>query len=403
MITYKYDAISYSGVKVNGVIEAKDENDAVAQLRETCSVINNLSQVTELKFLEKIAGQRKVNEKHLALVCEQFAIILTAGLPIVQTIELVAGQTEDKTLQQLLNGVAEDVSGGMNLADSFQKRGPSLPVTFIETIRAGEESGHLEEAFRRLTKFFTKKAEGRAKVISAITYPAFVMLVAVAVIIIIMVYAVPVFSQTFLEMGIELPLATRALIAMSNFMQKYWLVMIGVILLVVILIRVYGMTEAGGIRLAKLYTRVPILGKLQMMSGASQFANTLSTMLVSGLSIVRALEITGKSMTNKYLGSTVQNILEPVASGTRVGAALRKENVLPRLLIEMTAVGEESGSMEDTLTVIGNYYDNEVDVAAARAVSLLEPIIICVLAVFVVFVLLAVYMPMFSMYGSIGA
>ncbi len=402
MITYKYEAVSFSGVTVTGVIEAKDQSDAVAQLKETCSVVNSLTPVTEFHLLDKLSLGMKINEKHLALVCEQFAIILTTGLPIVQTIELVADQTEDKTLKNVLKGVGEDVAAGMSMADSFTKRGNSLPVTFIETIRAGEESGHLEEAFRRLAEFFSKKAASRAKVISALTYPAFVMVVAIAVIFIIMIYAVPVFSQTFLDLGIELPWATRFLIAASNFMTKYIFVILGVIAAIVVLIRLYAMTEAGGIRLAKLLTRIPILGKLQMMSGAAQFAHTLSTMLAAGLPIVRALEITAKAMTNKYLGASVANVLEPVASGTRVGVALRKEAVLPKLLIEMTAVGEESGSVEETLTVVGKYYDNEVDVASERAVSLLEPIIICFLAVFVVFVLLAVYLPMFSMYGNMG-
>ena len=402
MITYKYEAISLSGVKVNGVIEAKDQNDAVAQLKETCTVVNTLTPVTDLKLLDKLSMNFSINEKHLSLVCEQFAIILTAGLPIVQTIDLVADQTEDKTLKNVLLGVSEDVSAGMRMADSFAKRGKSLPITFIETVRAGEESGHLEESFRRLSEYFSKKAASRAKIISALTYPAFVMVVAIAVIIIIMVYAVPVFSSTFAELGVELPFATRALIAMSNFLTKYIFVILGVIIAIVILIRLYAMTEVGGIRLAKLLTRLPILGRIQMMNGASQFAHTLSTMLVAGLAIVRALEITSKAMTNKYLGASVADTLEPVASGTRVGAALRKEGVLPKLLIEMTAVGEESGSIEETLDVIAKYYDNEVQVASDRAVSLLEPIIICVLAVFVVFVLLAVYLPMFGMYGSIG-
>lgn len=402
MTTYKYEAISASGVPITGVIQAQDRSDAVIKLKETCTIVNKLTEVSDEPDILKKAKSQKINEKNLSLVCKQFAIILTAGLPIVRTCELVAGQTEDKVLRKILTDVAGDVQGGYGLANSFQLHGPKLPNTFIETIRAGEESGNLEAAFERLSNFYAKKSKIRSKVISALTYPAFVMVVAVIVIIVIMVFAVPTFASTFASMGMDLPLPTRILIGMSDFFTKYGLILLLLIVAAAVAIHIYGKTELGGEKLGEIKLRIPILGKVQLMNAASQFANTFSTMLASGLPVVRALTITAGTMSNRYLSRSVKNSIAGVESGFTVGDCLRKEHKLPDLLIEMTGVGEQSGSLEETLSVVGEYYDNEVETTTNRAIGLLEPIIICVLAVFVVLVLLAVYLPMFSMYDTIG-
>ncbi|NLU25176.1 MAG: type II secretion system F family protein [Clostridiales bacterium] len=401
MTTYKYEAISFSGAAVNGVIEAHDENDAIMRIKENCSVINKLTEV-KANPLEGRFKSQKINEKNLALVCRQFSIILTAGLPIVKSVELVAHQAEDKVLREMLTQVAGDVAAGYRLADSFELRGPGLPTTFIETVRAGEESGALEESFGKLATYFTKKAKLRGKVVTALTYPAFVLAVAVVVIIIIMTVAVPSFTKAFGGMGTQMPGVTLALIAMSEFFKKYLLLMVAVIVGLVLLWKVYTSTEKGRLTKGRVQLNMPVLGKVNRMNSASQLANTLSTMLSSGLPVMKALTITGKAMTNYLVGTAVTDIVAGVESGGTIGDGLRNTNLLPELLCEMAAVGEQTGSMEDTLNVIGVYYDNEVEQATNRAVSLLEPIIICVLAVFVVFVLLAVYLPMFSLYNTIG-
>lgn len=401
MNTYQYKAISNSGIEISGVIKAQDKADAVIRLGESCRVVNSLREVSEHEDILEKLKVKKVDEKSLSLVCRQFSIILGAGLSIVKTVALVAGQTEDKLLKNLLGNVAEDIAAGYSLADSFELRGPFLPTTFIETVRAGEESGALDTAFERLSAYYAKQSKVKSKVISALTYPLFVLAVAVVVIIIIMVKAVPQFTSSFASMGLDLPFPTRALIAVSGFFKTWlWLILLLAVAAVVGL-KLYGTTEKGALALGKLRLNMPVTGRIQLMNGASQFANTLSTMLAAGLPAIKALNITGKSLSNRYLAHSVLSAVENIESGYRIGDSLRAENTLPELLVEMTAVGEESGSIEDTLKVIGDYYDNEVDVAATRAVSLLEPVIICVLAAFVILVLLAVYLPMFSLYGSI--
>jgi len=402
MIQYKYEAVTKSGITVNGVITAHDEGDAVIRLKETCAVVNKLTEVKEGVKLPESLAHRKVNEKNLALMCKQLSIILTAGLPIVRTVELVSKQTNDRALKKILNDVADDVVAGYGLAASFELRGPTLPATFIDTVRAGEESGSLEKVFARLSDYYTKRAKMRGKVISALTYPVFVICVAVVVIIVIMAYAVPTFTATFTAMGTELPLVTKILIAISNFFNSYILILLAMIALIVLGVRLYGTTEKGRVALSGFKLRLPVLGRVNLMNSVSQFANTFSAMLATGLPVLRALTVTGRAMSNYRMSKATVDSVTGITSGHRIAECLRAAGCFPELLIEMTAVGEETGSLEETLAVVGEYYDNEVEMATSRALSLLEPTIICVLAVFVVFVLLAVYLPMFSLYGSIG-
>lgn len=403
MTTFKYKALSLSGAEVEGVIDAQNREEAIIRLRANCSRILQLNEARDQTHLSFSIGKKKIKEKELALVCQQFSIILGAGIPIVHTVELVAEQTGDKQLRGILTGVAKDVAAGVSLAASFEGQNSSLPTTFIETVRAGEESGALERAFSRLADYFTKKNKLQAKIITSLSYPIFVVAVAIIVIIVIMVYAVPTFTRVFASMNIDLPFATKALIAMSDFMSKYILVILLAVVILIVGIRVYGHTETGRIKLAKLKLKIPVIGKIILMNSASQLANTLSTMMSSGLNVMRALNVTARAMTNAYHSQVVLDAIAGVESGRRIGECLAASGVFPHLLTEMTSVGEESGSLENTLEVIGRYYDAEVETTTTRAVGLLEPIIICVLAVFVVLVLLAVYLPMFSMYGSIGA
>lgn len=402
MPTFKYEGLYAGGERVTGVVEAVSQNDAVAQIRQSCEVVLSLKEVPKAVTRDPLARFQKIGAKSLALTCQQFSIILKAGLPLVQTVNLVADQCTDKTLRQLLRQVSEDVSNGWSLSYSLEQRGEGkLPVTFRETVRSGEESGDLLASFSRLADYFTRMSKTRDSVVSALTYPAFVIVVAVIVVAIIMGYAVPTFTSMFESMDIELPWVTVALIAVSDFFQKYTLVLIGLIALVILLLRLYGTTEKGGLALARAQLRLPILGGIVRMSGASQFSHTMSTLLTAGMPILQAIEVSGRTMTNRCLSGEVLDTLPGVEGGRSLGECMGYAKELPPMLVQMTAVGEATGSMESTLKVLAEYYDNEVDVRTKRALALLEPTIIIVLAIFVVFILMAVYLPMFSMYSAI--
>jgi type IV pilus assembly protein PilC len=395
--TFKYRAISRDGAKVNGVVEAFDEYAAVAKIKETCSIVIRL---TEVKATEPKTIQRKLNEKSLSIMCSQFSIILSAGLPIVRAVELIADQTADKSLQKILKQAAGDVSAGFSLAQSFEKKGKNLPVTFIETVRSGEESGTLESAFSSLHTYYDKSSKMKGKVATAMAYPIFTLCVAVVAVAVIMLKAVPTFVSTFATMQIELPGPTRALIAVSNFLAGFWPLLLVIILGLVLASKLFGRTERGCLAEHQQKLKIPILGKLHLMKAASQFSNTMYTMLSAGIPMIKAVSITTKVLDNRWIGTEVSKQLPKLEEGHTLASCMRNAGVLPELLVEMAGVGEETGTLEHMFDITGTYYDNETELLSQKALNLLEPIIICLLAGVVVLILLAVYLPMFSLYGS---
>ncbi len=401
MPTYKYEGAYVSGEKVSGVVEAVSQTDAVNQIRQSCEIVLSIKEVPRSAARDPMSKLQKIGAKSLSLTCQQFAIILKSGLPLVQTVDLVAEQCPDKNLSALLKQASEDVSNGWSLSYSFEQRGAkALPVTFRETVRAGEESGDLQSAFQRMADYFERMNKTRESLLSALTYPAIVVAVAVAVIIIVMNFVIPTFSGMFEGMGAELPMATKALIALSGFFQKHTLALIAVIALIIFAVRLYGTTAKGGPALARLQLKLPLIGSIVRMTNASQFAHTMSTLLTAGMPILPSIEVAGKTMSNLCMARDVLDTLPGVEGGRTLGECMSYSKELPPMLVQMTAVGEATGAMESTLEVLAAYYDSETDVKTKRAITLLEPAIIVVLSVFVAFILVAVYLPMFSLYAN---
>ena len=400
MTTYKYKGISADGAKVSGVIKAYDEFEAVSQLRETCSVVTRIEAVPEQTGGVRL-GAHRIKAQELAILCSQFAIILTSGLPIVRCVEMVAAQARTREVQQVLRHVGEDVSGGYSLAQSFSNAGTAFPVTFIETIRAGEQAGTLELCFDRLHKYSDKSAKTHAKLVSTLVYPVLVLIVAAIVFLIIMLFAVPMFTATFAEMGSELPGITKGLMAVSGFFQHYWWTLLLAALAIGIVRLLLRRSESGRLWLAAGKLKRSPLKRLHQMSAASQFAATMATMLTAGLPVTRSLEVTAGVVSNDLFADAVRRVRQGVEQGRDLADCMLADPTFPRLLTEMTGVGERSGNLEQTLTVIGDYFDNEVGVMTQRLLSLLEPAITIALAIITVVLLLAVYLPMFTMYGSI--
>lgn len=406
MTTYRYKGTSASGAPVEGIVEAFDEQEALIKAKSSCRVLisvepvsgGKLDDLMKMDIGDLISGG-KIKAKALALLCSQLSIELRAGLPLVSSLQLVAENEQDKNLKRILTEVADDVKSGHGLAESFALRGKKLPRTFIETIRAGEESGKLDDAFEKLQKYFENSDAVSSKVASAMVYPSMLISVAIIVVTIIMVVAVPVFEKSFADMGNELPGPTRALIAMSNFMVDNILLLIAIIAAIALGLFFYGRTDNGRHFYARLLLTFPGICLVNRMNAASQFASTLSTMLSSGLPLVSAARITANTAENLLISEDIQTAVNGVIAGNTLTEGLRKSKWLPSLLLEMTAVGEETGRLEETLNVVSEYYTKEVDVAVKKALDILNPAITMVLAGIVVFILLSVYLPIFGMYG----
>ena len=404
MKTYKYTARSSYGATVEGVVEANTREEAIIQLKDDGYIVASIEATGSEHDIDLRIGSKKTKDKTIAVMCNQFAIILEAGLPIVRTLELISGQTEDKTLKEILTNVGDDVAAGYELAASFEKHGPNLPATFIESVRAGEQSGNLTLVFRRLAEFYRKQSETSGKVKSAMVYPTFIMIVAVIVVAIIMIFAVPTFKTTFDSMGGELPLPTRMMIGASDFLTAWWW------LIVLIVGAIYAgiqfakrRNEKFHLKWSELGTKVPVLGSITTMSCSAQYASTMAVMMAAGLSSSQAVEVTAKTIDNYYMGSALANIVPDLEAGRPLAETLAATEAYPQLATEMTGVGEQTGELEHTLEVVSDYYDFEVQEATERAIGMIEPLTIVMLAGIVCIILLAVYLPMFSIYGDFNS
>ena len=351
-------------------------------------------------FLTREIGSGKPKAKTLSLICSQFSILIQSGLPIHRVVEIIAEQTKEKRMKKALRKVASDVAGGYSLAASFENQNIGFPMTLIETVRAGEESGSLERSFAKLALFFEKSYKIRAKVVGAMLYPIFVILVAAVVLIVMMAKVIPTFVSMFADMEMELPLSTRILISSCEFFSRWWLWLLLGIALIVVAFLLYRKKDTGRQKLAFLSLKLPLLGRIANMNGAGEFATTMSTLLASGISMSNALRVTAKVMSNAYFSRCTEHMVLRVENGWRLGQSVAEEGCFPPLLAEMIAIGEETGALEETLAQIADYFDAEVETIANRAISLLEPALLVFLAIFAGFIVVSLYLPMFTMYSG---
>ncbi|MBR0308997.1 MAG: type II secretion system F family protein [Mogibacterium sp.] len=405
MDTFNYTVLSKEGKKISGIIEGYNQMDAAARLKENYPIVLKLDAVGEKgvvgNFLGSDIGGKRLNDKAFTLMCSQFAVILKSGIPIARTVRLIAQKMTDKTLKSMLGEVANDVESGRSLSTSFAERGKGLlPITFLETIHAGEEAGNLDTAFESVSEHYTKQVKLKGKVRGAMIYPTFVMILAVVVVIVLMVKVVPTFTAIFEEQGSELPWMTQSLIDVSLFFRTRWYIMLIVIAAIVLIIKLYGNTEDGRIRLAKLKLKLPVLGEINVLSAASEFTNTMAMMLGAGLPITKAVNITSRVISNYWISTEVGKISADLEVGQSLGRSLREAACLPDILNDMAAVGEESGELEQTLTMTAEYYDNELEAATAAALAKLEPITLVFMGAVAGYIVIAIYLAMFSMYNG---
>ena len=401
MSTFKYKALTKEGMQISGVVQASDQYRAADQIRTTAPVILSLTPVREKgdSFWTRDIGGNRVNLKNLSILCNQIAITLRAGVPIARCLDMIGGQTEDKLLRKIFLKTAEDVAGGAGLANSIRRNGPQLPATLIETIRAGEESGNIERSFEEMAQYYEKQYKTQSKIKSALSYPIFVVCVAVVVLIVVMVVVIPTLTQTFAELGGELPIMTQVLISTSEFFSKYWIFMVIAILALVLAWKMYVKTDNGIMTQGRMQLNMPVLGKIHRMSGAAEFANTMSMLLSSGLNVDRAIDITAKTLNNSVLRKETESMIARIEEGHPLGECIRDCKNYPRTLQEMCAMGEETGELDSSLKVIGYFYTNEADTATKDALAKLEPTMLVLLAVFAGFIVISIYLPMFTMYN----
>lgn len=401
MAEYVYTAIDKAGKKKKGNISAETSDKAKEKLKQDGMVPIDLKEATGLnKEISVTFGAKKVKPRDLSVFCRQFVSMLSAGVTIMDAIEMLSTQTENKKMAAALLDVLTDIRKGETLSSSLGRHPDVFPEVMISMTAAGEASGKLETAFSRMAVQFEKSAKVAAMLKKASVYPIIVAIVAIVVVVVMLVKVIPGYADTFEQLGMELPWITRAVMAASQFLMQRWYIVGGIVLGVFVAIRLYKRTEAGKKAFGKLAIKMPIFGKLTVKTASSMFARTLSTLIYSGLPVMTALDITAKTMKNILYEQLLMKVKEEVAKGVPMSEPIAEAGLFPPMVAHMVKIGEETGEVEEMLTRLADYYDEEVEMATQTVMAALEPMIILVLAVIVVVIVAAIMSPMIAMYSG---
>lgn len=401
MAVYKYEIILSSGKSKNGTIEAPNMEAAAVELKEGGSLIVSLALAGALNKDVEIHIGKAVKPRELSVFCRQFQSVLHAGVTVIAALEMLAEQTENKTFQKTIVEVRDSVQKGETLADAVGEHPKIFPDIMIHMIAAGEASGSLEQTFDRLAEHFEKDAHLKALVGKSMIYPIVLVVVIIAVVAIMMIKIVPTFTATFDELDAELPAITLAVMGVSDFLVNRGYIILLVVAAAAFLIREVKKTENGALFFGRMGLKMPLFGKLAIKTAAARLTRTLSTLMNSGIRMVDAIHIVGQIMTNEAVRRVLERAEEDVTHGIPLSKPLEESGVFPPMVYHMIGIGEETGNMEEMLDKIADYYDEEVEMATQSLVAALEPLIIVVMALVVVPIILAVMMPMFSLYSAI--
>jgi type IV pilus assembly protein PilC len=401
MPSFVYKGRNRTGQVQEGTLLADSRDAAVAVLRRQQIQVTNIREKgREIKVLPRLP--RKVNSKRLAIFTRQFSVMLDAGLPLVQCLEILGDQEENRTFREIIQTVRSDVESGASLADSMRKHPKAFDDLYVNMVAAGEAGGILDVILQRLSSYIEKVVKLKSQVKSAMIYPAAVITIAALVVYIILWKVIPVFAQLFAGLGGEMPLITRIVIGASNALGRYSLFIIPLLGLGVVAINRYHKTYRGRRVLDGLLLKLPVLGMLLRKIAVARFCRTLSTLTASGVPILEGLEITAKTAGNAIVEDAVMAVRKSVEEGKTISEPLAQTKVFPPMVVQMINVGEQTGALDQMLSKIADFYEDEVDTAVAGLMKLLEPLMISVLGGVIGTIVTAMYLPLYSVLSKIG-
>ena len=397
MPTYTYTARAVNGELKTSTIDAPSREEVVAQLRRQRMSVVKVDE--ESKKAKTPRGSIKMRD--IVIFTRQFSTMINAGLPLVQALDILAKQTENKTLSEVTRAVVFDVESGHTVADALAKHPNAFSDLYVNMVAAGEAGGILDTILMRLATFTEKNDALVRKVKGAMIYPGVIMSVAVIAICVLLIFVIPVFETMFGSVGLALPLPTRVVIGLSRFLKGYWWLIGGGIAGSFVMVKRYYATPGGKLLIDKAMLKVPVLGDVLRKSAVSRFTRTLGTLISSGVSILDGLEITAKTAGNRVIQDAIMASRASIAGGDTIAAPLQKSAVFPPMVISMIAVGEQTGGLDEMLSKIADFYDEEVDAAVSGLLSLLEPVMIVFLGVVVGGMVVAMYLPIFDMINAV--
>jgi len=405
MATFAYVGKTRQGAVKKGDLTAKSREEAAEQLRKQNIVVSSLQEKAAEGILQRLNMGGGVSDKDIVVFTRQFATMINAGLPLIQCLEILSTQSENKVFGKAIGEIKVDVESGSTLADALKKHPKMFDELYVNLVHAGEVGGLLDTILGRLAKHIEKAMKLKSQIKGAMVYPSTIMGVAVIVITVLMVFVIPIFAKMFLEMSggtVGLPTPTQLVIDASNFMQNNILYLLTGAAALGYGIKRYYATPKGRLVMDRLFLRVPVMGDLIRKASVAKFTRTLGTLITSGVPILEGLMITSKTSGNKVVEGAILMARQSISEGKTVAEPLSKSGVFPNMVTHMISVGEATGALDAMLGKIADFYDDEVDAAVAALTAMLEPMMMVFLGTIIGFIVIAMYLPIFKMAAAIG-
>jgi type IV pilus assembly protein PilC len=398
MPVFSYSARANTGEILNGEIDLPTRDEVIGYLRrQRLNPVRVSAKAKEINIQIGTGGKTR----EVVIFTRQFATMINSGLPLVQSLTILAEQTENKIFRKMIQEVLQDIQSGQTLADALKKHPKVFTELYVNMVAAGEAGGILDTILLRLAVFLEKNDALIRKIKGAMTYPAVMFFVVIACTTVLLWKVVPVFATIFTEAGLALPAPTRVVLGISQFLQNYIAFLFLGFIALIFAIRAYYKTKGGQLVIDRALLNMPVLGNLLRKSAVSRFTRTLGTLVSSGVSILEGLQITARTAGNRVIHDAVMQSRASIAGGATISEPLKASGVFPPMVVQMINVGEQTGGLDEMLSKIADFYDDEVDAAVSALTSILEPIMIVVMGVVIGGMVVAMYMPMFDMINAV--
>lgn len=398
MPNFNYTALDTNGKKISGTYNASSITDVIEMLKQKkyipVDIRERKAKIKEGGLLDSLS---RVNVKDLAVFCRQFQVMLNAGVTIVSTLDILQEQTEKKKFKVIIQDLFEKVQKGSTFSEALNSHKEVFPEIMISMVEAGEVSGNLDVIMERLSTHFEKEFKINNKVKSAMVYPTILVIVTIAVVTFLLIFIMPTFVGMFEGANMELPVLTRVVLSMSSFLRNRWYVLIGIIAILVLVYTRLSKDREIRVKIDKFKLKVPVVKNVQIKVASARFTRTLSTLMGSGVELMKSIEIVSRVTGNTYIATILTQVKEDLRKGGTLSEPLRRYEVFPPMIPAMVNIGEESGAIEEVLDKTADFYDEEVDTAIQKLTTMIEPVMIVIMGFLVGFIVIAMYLPMFDM------
>lgn len=400
MAIYSYTAKSSDGRTVSGTMEAERESRVIDSLRKQNLIIISIKETKEVKKREGL--KKKIKPDELVIFSRQLATMIDSGIPLVQALDILTEQMESKGLKEIIDRVRQDVETGSSLSEALAKHPKVFSQLFINMVMAGERSGMLDDILDRLAGYLEKANALHRKIKSSLVYPAVVVSMAILITLVLILKVIPAFKGMFAMLGGDLPLPTKVLIGISDWMRQFFPFMVLILVLILMGFKRYINTEKGRLKFDQFSLRLPVFGPLFRKVAVAKFSRTLSTLVRSAVPILDSLDIVSKTSGNKVVEVATAEVCLSIREGENIASPLAKSGVFPPMVVRMIAVGEQTGELVKMLTKIADFYDEQVDNAVSGLTSMIEPLIIAFLGIVIGGIVMAMFMPIFKLTELVG-